>query len=91
MADDADTHEKDVEEIDERMQKLTHREFHARPSASVDQRDDGVHRPGAGTTRSWSSTWRRSRARRPRTRSERPVAAAVLTPTQLDAHPSLGS
>ena len=25
MADDADTHEKDVEEIDERMQKLTHK------------------------------------------------------------------
>ena len=30
MADDADTHEKDVEEIDERMQKLTHKLENAR-------------------------------------------------------------
>ena len=30
MADDADTHEKDVEELDERMQKLTHKLENAR-------------------------------------------------------------
>ena len=61
MADDADTHEKDVEEIDERMQKLTHKLENARrdfvrsaasDAYAVDARRRDVPRP--------SHRWRRA-------------------------------
>ena len=56
MADDADTHEKDVEELDERMQKLTHKLENARRDFVRSAASDACVRDRLSTLSGYAAT-----------------------------------